>query len=218
MKQKYPLLIFLLPFYTLTLCGQIDANSLMGLPEATTVEMNNITAPNIGSVLFNTDDQSIYRYTTAGWLRDDDNQNAAEVPLVVNIDVNEGGTPSSTAETNVEEVIQAIAPITSKAGRVFYPPSIQIDASVNGSFSVNLYNEYVSQHTGAGIIRSTSGGVSAPDIPIYNANELYYYVTFADPAVFANISINGDTGEMSYDIIGSPVDFNSLINVVFVVK
>ncbi|WP_199726291.1 hypothetical protein [Aquimarina sp. BL5] len=154
-----------------------------------------------------------------------DDQNASEVPLVTNIDVNGVSTdPSPADETNVEEAIQAIAPITSKAGRVFYPPSIQIDASTNGTFSINLYNEYVAQHTGAGIIRSETngspapGGTAAPDIPIYNADELYYYVTFADPTVFDNIRIDGDTGEMTFDIVGRPIDFNSLINVVFVVK
>lgn len=147
-----------------------------------------------------------------------DDQLDSEVDLDTPIDVDEGGIVSPTNETTVQEVIQAIAPITSKAGRVFYPPSIQIDASANGTFTVNLYDEYVAQHTGAGIVRSISGGVSAPDIPIYNADELYYYVTFADPGVFGTISIDGDTGEMTYQIVGQPTDFNSLINVVFVVK
>jgi len=335
--------------------SQIDANSLVGLPEATTTEMNAIVAPNIGSLLFNTTDDAIYIFTAAGWvtlssiyisngqfteertvdmnsnqlnfdtdansgstltlrrtnnanqtgiafrnsgnayptsislgtttsgnsngldfyaggnvsvantltktlaLQNDnqiefsqygadtflnnspfrllgveadgdvvevdfstigtDDQNASEVPLVSNIDVNGVPTdPTPVNETNVEEVIQAIAPITSKAGRVFYPPSIAIDASVNGTFSINLYDEYVAQHTGVGIVRSISGGVFAPDIPIYNADELYYYVTFADSGVFNNISINGDTGLMTFDIVGQPTDSNSLINVVFVVK
>ena len=46
---------------------------------------------------------------------------------------------------------------------------------------------------------------------------LYYYVTYYDPTVFDNISIDAN-GVMTYDIIGQPADYNSLINVVFVVK
>jgi hypothetical protein len=56
-------------------------------------------------------------------------------------------------------------------------------------------------------------------VPTYAASELYYYVTYADPTVFntATMSINAN-GVLSYEIIGQPVDYNALINVVFVLK
>jgi hypothetical protein len=42
-------------------------------------------------------------------------------------------------------------------------------------------------------------------------------VTFADSAVLNIDSINA-SGVLQYDVVGTPPDYNSLINVVFVVK
>ena len=211
--MKRILLLFGFIFIGLTAKAQIDANSLMGTPRATNAEMLAITGPAIGAILYNTDDDSIYRYTSTGWQRATDDQYDDEVSLRTALDVNEGGVASPTDETTVEEVIQAIAPITSKAARVFYPPSIAIDASTNGSFNVDLYTQYTAQF--ATPAASSTGAPAA--VPSYAATDLYYYVTYADPAVFDNLSINA-SGVLSYDIIGQPSDYNSLINVVFVVK
>ncbi|UOY07389.1 hypothetical protein L0P88_02265 [Muricauda sp. SCSIO 64092] len=201
----------------LTINAQIDANSLMGLPTATTAEMSGISGASIGQCLYNTDDNVIYYYNGSSWARATDDQAASEVNSDTPIDVDGDGN----TESSVEDVIQDIAPITSASGRIFYPPSIAIDASSNGTNrTVNLYQQYLNQF-GSGnsnLVRSMDGATPAPDIPVYAANELYYYVTYFDPLVFANISINGATGEMEYDIIGQPADYNSLINVVFVVK
>ena len=206
-------------FFTLTISvsAQIDAFSVTGTPTATTAEMNAILTPlpNIGSVLYNTDDDAIYRYTSTGWQKNSDDQYDDEVLLRTAIDVNEGGVVGPTDETTVKEVIDAIAPITSKAARVFYPPSIAIDAATNGTGrTVNLYTEYTDQFASVNTVAS-SGAPAA--VPTYTANELYYYVTYSDPAVFDNISISA-TGVTTYDIVGQPADYNSLINVVFVVK
>ncbi len=215
MKSTFYIVFFLL--LTVTVSAQIDANSVMGMPTATTAEMTAIAGPNIGSVLFNTDDQAIYRYTTSGWVISSDDQYDDEVLLRTALDVNEGGVGSPTNETNMEEVIQAIAPITSKAARVFYPPSIAIDASTNGNFNVNLYTQYTAQFAAP-----TAVSTGAPTaVPTYVATDLYYYVTYADPLVFNTtpgaMTINA-SGVLSYEIIGQPADYNSLINVVFVVK
>jgi hypothetical protein len=144
-----------------------------------------------------------------------DDQYDDEVSLRTPVDVDEGGVGSPTSETTVQEVIQAIAPITSKAARIFYPPSISVDASANGSFSVDLYAQYLAQF---GTPTVASAGAPAA-VPTYAASELYYYVTYADPTVFntATMSINAN-GVLSYEIIGQPVDYNALINVVFVLK
>jgi hypothetical protein len=137
-----------------------------------------------------------------------DNQDASEVDSDSPVDVDGDGT----SETNVEAVIQAIAPITSKAARVFYPPSIAIDASVTGTFTVDLYAQYIAQF-GSPVV--SSGG----SIPTYGSGELDYHVTYADPAVFntGTMAIS-PAGVLTYTVDAPPADYNSLINVVFVVK
>lgn len=128
-----------------------------------------------------------------------------------------------TAEATSQAVFEAITPITSKAGRVFYPPSIEIDASTNGTdLELDLYQLYIDQYTlspavvAPPIVTAISDGAPAT-IPVYTADELYYYVTYADPAVFNNITIDNQ-GVMEYDIVGQPTNDNTIINIVFVVK
>ena len=101
---------------------------------------------------------------------------------------------------------------SAKASRVFYPPSIEVDASANGTFTIDLYAQYIAQF-GSPVV--SSGGT----IPTYLATELDYHVTYADPTVFntGTMSITA-AGELTYTITGQPADYNSLINVVFVVK
>ncbi|WP_378185442.1 hypothetical protein ACE939_10110 [Aquimarina sp. W85] len=207
--------ILLIVFCTSSLVAQIDANSVMGLPTATTTEMTAITGAAIGATLFNTDEQVIYRLTSTGWQRSTDDQLDSEVLLDAPIDVDEGGITTPTNETNVQQVIQAIAPITSKAARVFYPPSIEIDASSNGTFTVDLYAQYTAQFA----TPIASSPTAPATVPVYNATDLYYYVTYADPAVFDTgaMMITAD-GELTYTVNNQPTDYNSLINVVFVVK
>ncbi|WP_289061950.1 hypothetical protein [uncultured Zobellia sp.] len=146
-----------------------------------------------------------------------DDQYDDEVPLRVAIDVDDAGKNAAQGyveETNVQEVIQAIAPITSKAARIFYPPSIEVDASTNGTGrTIDLHAQYVAQF-GSPMVASASAPAA---IPTYANTELYYYVTFYDTAVFDNVSVNA-SGIMTYDVIGQPASYNSLINVVFVVK
>ncbi|MCK8522149.1 hypothetical protein M0D21_11250 [Aquimarina sp. D1M17] len=217
--KKLPLLILFLALMNQAFAqiGPNDANALMGLPTATNLaEINAILNPQIGSVVYNLDDEEIYRYTgpTNGWQRATDDQTDAEVLLAIPLDVDEDAVTTPTNETNLQEVVQAIAPITSKAGRVFFPPSIEIDASaIVNNQTIDLYALYRAQYA-TPIISSPS----APNtIPIYEANELYYYVTFADPIVF-NIDSLSDAGVLQYDILSIPTDDNTLINVVFVVR
>ncbi|MEO9891736.1 hypothetical protein [Aurantibacter sp.] len=156
-----------------------------------------------------------------------DDQYDDEVPLRVAMDVDDAGKIAAEVsdETNVQEVIQAIAPITSKAARIFYPPSIAIDASTVGTDTVDLYAQYLDQFGSPMVASSGPGaGNTAPSaIPTYSATELYYYVTYADVDVFGNgttvqnMSID-ENGVLSYEVFNQPADYNSLINVVFVVK
>jgi hypothetical protein len=180
-----------------------------------------ISEPGIAAVDINetvttltTADSVTYTYTsedgTTTAFDGTDDQAASEVNSDTPIDVDGDGVTEAT----VEDVIQAIAPITAKAARIFYPPSIAIDASTNGTgFTVNLYSQYIAQY---GTPAVASAGAPAA-VPTYNATDLYYYVTYADPSVFANMSIDA-SGVLTYDIVGQPADYNALINVVFVVK
>jgi hypothetical protein len=146
----------------------------------------------------------------SAYLDNTDDQTASEVNSDAPVDVDGDGNTEAT----VEDVIQAIAPIISKAARIFYPPSIAIDASVNVTgATVNLHGQYLAQY---GSPTVASAGAPAA-VPTYAAADLYYYVTYADPTVFANMSIDAN-GVLTYDIIGQPADYNALINVVFVVR
>ncbi|TXJ99377.1 hypothetical protein FQ019_18440 [Flagellimonas aequoris] len=129
---------------------------------------------------------------------------------MTNIDVDGDGTTEDTVDSAMADITK----VTAKSARIFYPPSIAIDASSNGTgLTVNLYSQYVAQY-GTPAVASTGAPAA---LPTYAATDLYYYVTYADPSVFANMSINA-SGVLTYDIIGQPADYNALINVVFVVK
>ncbi len=164
-----------------------------------------------GDELSLTGDPTATPIDLSGYLDNTDNQDASEVNSDTPVDVNGDGATEAT----VEDVIQAIAPITSKAARVFYPPSIAIDASSNGTFSLDLYQEYIDQYGSP-----TVGSAGAPAaIPTYGRTDLYYYVTYADPTVFDTGSMTIDAnGNLSYTVQAQPADYNALINVVFVVK
>lgn len=107
---------------------------------------------------------------------------------------------------------------------IFYPPSIAIDVSAYSGTTItnetiDLYAQYQAQY-GSPMVSSVGpgpGNTAPAAIPTYTSSELYYYVTLFDTSVFANVSID-ENGEMTFDIIGAPADYNSLINVVFVVK
>ena len=100
------------------------------------------------------------------------------------------------------------------SAKIFYPPSVAIDASTTGTGrTINLYNEYVSQFGSPAVV--SSGAPSS--IPTYAANELYYYVTAYDTSVLTITSIDA-SGLMTYNVNSVPSDDNTIINVVFVVK
>ncbi|UCE68774.1 MAG: hypothetical protein JSW57_10065, partial [Flavobacteriaceae bacterium] len=190
-------------------------NTIAGNTIATISEPG-IAAVNINETVttLSTLDGETYTYTSEANVGTSfvgtDDQTAAEVNLVSASDSDGDGVN----ETTVEEVVTAIAPITAKAARIFYPPSIAIDASTNGvGFTVDLYQQYLDQF---GTPAVSSPGAPAA-VPTYGPTELYYYVTYADPGVFSGMSIDAN-GVLTYNIIGQPSDYNSLINVVFVVK
>ncbi len=135
---------------------------------------------------------------------------------MTDIDVDGDGA----AETTVDQAMADITKITATAGRIFYPPSIAVDASTTGIKNIDLYQEYLDQF---GTPTVSSAGAPAA-LPTYGRTDLYYYVTYADPSVFETDS--GDPNFMTIDANGNltievenlPTDYNALINVVFMVK
>ncbi|WP_405395866.1 beta strand repeat-containing protein [Maribacter sp. Asnod2-G09] len=97
---------------------------------------------------------------------------------------------------------------------IFYPPSIEVDVATTGTDrKIDLHAEYLSQYGTPSVV--STGAPAA--IPTYANTELYYYVTYFDDSVFANVRVDA-LGEMTYDVIAAPTDYNTLINVVFVAK
>ncbi|MBU2946845.1 hypothetical protein, partial [Zobellia uliginosa] len=123
-------------------------------------------------------------------------------------------TGTATSLIGVEADGDLVEVNSLKASKIFYPPSIEVDASTNGTGrTIDLHAQYIAQF-GSPMVASASAPAA---IPTYANTELYYYVTFYDTAVFDNVSVNA-SGVMTYDVINQPASYNSLINVVFVVK
>lgn len=96
-------------------------------------------------------------------------------------------------------------------------PSIAIDASEEGSFTVDLYTEYKNQFTGANPTHFFKSAGSPDTIPYFqSATELYYYITYYDNEVIQIDSITTD-GKVSYTIL-QEAGYDSFMNVVFVTK
>lgn len=99
----------------------------------------------------------------------------------------------------------------------FYMPSVTIDTSTPGTMPpLNLYDLYKAQFDGTSTNFKASVGAPAAVPYIAAPNQLYYYITYYDPAVFKINSISG-TGEMSYEVLASASEC-SIINIVFVLK
>uniref|UniRef100_UPI00262ED00E hypothetical protein n=1 Tax=uncultured Maribacter sp. TaxID=431308 RepID=UPI00262ED00E len=122
------------------------------------------------------------------------------------------GTPTTLLGVDADGDVVEVNSL--KSSKIFYPPSIEVDVATTGTGrTIDLHDEYISQY---GTPAVASAGAPAA-IPTYINTELYYYVTYFDPTVFANVSVSA-TGVMTYDVIAAPTDYNTLINVVFVVK
>jgi len=114
--------------------------------------------------------------------------------------------------------------------RLFYMPPVIFDTSANGEeLTRNIYDDYSKLFTGTtlnmahgaggGSMPYTGGLIKsdgAPDIPVYAANQLWYYVIYYDETVFDNVSISA-TGLLTYDIIGNATD-TSYMTIAFSVK
>ncbi|SEB38883.1 hypothetical protein SAMN04489761_0368 [Tenacibaculum sp. MAR_2009_124] len=66
--MRYKILIVFLFAFSYNGVAQMDANSLMGLPRGTTAEINAITSPNEGSIVYNSEDKRIYKFNGTIWV------------------------------------------------------------------------------------------------------------------------------------------------------
>lgn len=95
----------------------------------------------------------------------------------------------------------------------FYMPSVSFDTSVSGTFTKDLYALYRTQFSTP--VASTGAPASVPYLPA--SSDLYYYVTYYDPAVFSNLSIDA-AGKLTYTVTAGTTTDCSYINIVFVLK
>lgn len=100
--------------------------------------------------------------------------------------------------------------------KFFYMPTFVLDVTgaVGTQKTKNLYSEYASQFSN---IPSTRRNPDAgPNIPIFAANELNYYILGFDDKALKIISIT-DAGLLTYEIV-APATGITYINVAFTVK
>lgn len=111
----------------------------------------------------------------------------------------------------------------------FYMPSIVIDVTASGTFERDLYLEYRKQFED-GVDSSVPNDspvagtplVKSPDAPnpftkIFDADELYYYITGYDTSVFSNLTVTA-TGKLLYTVDADEVTDATYMNIVFVEK
>lgn len=96
--------------------------------------------------------------------------------------------------------------------KFFYMPSILFDTTTLGNKTKDLYQLYYNQFNTPAV--SSSGAFGK--VPVLGKNDLEYYITYYDTAVFSNISIDAN-GLMSYTVNSDATD-SSFMNIVFVVK
>ncbi|SKB90484.1 collagen, type VII, alpha, partial [Parapedobacter luteus] len=98
--------------------------------------------------------------------------------------------------------------------RFFYMPSIAIPTDVRGIPStIELYEIYEEQF---GTPMAQNPGATA--LPVLNADQLNYYITYYDTNVFEDVSIN-NLGVMTFTVkADADLTVHSFMNIVFEVK
>ena len=141
-----------------------------------------------------------------------------------NVNVIATHTSGDGTVTNIEETVTTLVDngdntwtYTSEDGSTttidqkdcFYPPTIPIDASATGSFSIDMHANYMTQY-GTPVISSPSAG----SIPTFTETELDYHVLDYDNTVI-NVTSVTDSGMLYYDIIAVPSNNCTYINILF---
>ncbi len=144
------------------------------------------------------------------WINKSDlNQGTQKTSSVVGATTDVVVTPTVSGDnTEYSIAIKAAMP------KFFYMPAVIFDTNTNGIKSKNLYTEYTAQFGSGGGIISSAG--ASGSIPVLAADQLEFYVTYYDPAVFSNLTISA-SGILTYTVIGKATRA-SYMNIVFVVK
>ncbi len=136
-KYKYlivrSLFLILILLFNSLVFAQIDADSLMGLPRASTTERNAVTGVEIGSLVYDTTLNRVFQYTNTGWL---------ELLTTQNIYVGSFLITSANNATDVEVT-----------GLPFQPTSITFKAHANIE-SANINTDNGTQPNDPGIRNS----------------------------------------------------------------
>lgn len=74
-------LCFFLFFYISVCYSQIDGDAVFSLPKLTNTEMLGVVSPNLGSMVYNTTDDGIYKYDGTAWIRTDASSSLKTVVL-----------------------------------------------------------------------------------------------------------------------------------------
>lgn len=129
----------------------------------------------------------------------------AETKVNVGTGLSKTGTGTTATPYNVD--------LNSKV-KFIYMPSVSINTATTGANrTLDLYNTYKTQFNTPQVASATAPAAIA-FFPA--ATDLYYYVTYYDTNVFANVSIDVN-GNLKYDVIGTATDC-TYMNIVFVVK
>ena len=129
--------------------------------------------------------------------------NTTDIEETVTTFANNGdGTYTYTSEDGTETT-------TAKDIDCFYPPSLPIDASTTGTFSLDLYQVYIDQY-GSPALSSPGAGA----IPTFAANELDFHVLDFDSSSINVTGINAN-GVMTYEVIEVPTCNCSYVNTLF---
>jgi len=92
MIKKFYILFFLL--LTITSLSAVTADELIQIHKVTTSEMNNITTPASGSLVYNTNENSLYFYTGIIWKKMRSNGSETIIHAGSGISVSGNGTVS----------------------------------------------------------------------------------------------------------------------------
>lgn len=90
MKSIRSYILNCLLFSPILMYSQLDGNLLFGLTQATTIEMNTVLNPVVGSLLYNTDEEKMYLNTATGFKK---------IPSIDNTSIDFWGA-TGTANTN----------------------------------------------------------------------------------------------------------------------
>lgn len=111
----------------------------------------------------------------------------------------------------------------------FYMPSIVLPTDTNDPaynstsslFEIDLYNSYATQFTFTSSLPAGSNKVASDPqakLPVYQSNELYYFVTYYDDTVFDDVKIS-NVGKLTYKLKnGFTYTDKTFMNIVLKVK